>query len=160
MNECRRPIEDWERPYLNDLGIRLRLYRDEIALPRREVAWLAQLHPSQLYRIETGIRRTCRSTIERIMAVYAQVYRWDDTETAERVERLVALAGPALAPESEHAERVVRRRTKRFDRMARELELAERIAMGMARPLAREMAREYIREWRWVYANPGSRHSP
>lgn len=159
-SECRRPIEDAEVDYLLELGENVRFLREDAGLSRRELAWQAFVHPSTIERIEYGTRRTRRSTLERIAAALVEALGLDDGEAVGLVEYLVELAGPALAPESDHADRIVRRRTKRWNRIVKDLELAEEIAQGLARPIAREMARGYIRDWHWVYDNPGYRHSP
>lgn len=91
--------------------------RPEVALRERGVALFgraglsqvrlataAELASSTIERIESGARRTRRSTLERITAAL---------ERPKVAAELAAFAGPALAPESEYAERIVRRRERR-----------------------------------------------
>ncbi len=75
--------------------------------------------------IENGGRRTRRSTLGRVAAALtdANPSLGDEKPLADA---LAELAGPALAPESPHAERIARRRQrrKRQEREANECVLA------------------------------------
>jgi hypothetical protein len=77
-----------------------------------------------IYSIEGGRHRTRASTIRRLVHVLvdADPAIGDvDQLTAE----LVALAGPALAAESQYAERIERRRDRRVRRMRQLVDLGE-----------------------------------
>jgi transcriptional regulator with XRE-family HTH domain len=104
MGECRRPIEPAETPYLAALGIRLRDRRRRKGLTQAQLAAASELSLRHLERIETGSRRTRRSTLSRIATALGD---------PSLEKELAALAGPALAPESAFAERVARRRKRR-----------------------------------------------
>ncbi len=112
---CRRPIAPLEVFPLEALAGRLRELRTAAGLSRMELAESAELAPSTVERIERATRRTRRSTLERI----AKVLDADASQLAD-------LAGPALAPESDYAERVSRRRARRTQRQRNRDEWAER----------------------------------
>ena len=129
---CRRPIPGAEVPQLEALGARVRQLREAAGLSRRKLADQAAVDKSTIERIEKGIRRTRRSTLERIVAgLVAEV------EQPVVLEELVALAGPALAPESAYRDRVDRRRAGRQSKGERARLRAER-ARGQ-RKFQREM---------------------
>jgi len=112
---CRRPIEDWERPYLSGLGRSLRDLRiggDRPVSPAL-VSSLAEMHRVHLWRIERGLRRTRRSTLDRLAAALTKA-RPELGAPARIAARLAAEAGPALAPESNYRARVQRRRHRRW----------------------------------------------
>jgi hypothetical protein len=73
------------------------------------LGFVAELSASHLGSLERAVRRTRASTLARIAS--ALTTGEDDDEAL--LEQLVAIAGPALAPESEYAERVERRRRRR-----------------------------------------------
>lgn len=124
----RRPISPAELPHLEALGVRLVELRHEAGLSRRVVAERAQVARSTIERIEAGTRRTRRSTLERIAGALGRL---------DAARELAALAGPALAAESDHAGRVARRRGRRArqarDRAAWEKVRRERDAAWAAR---------------------------
>jgi transcriptional regulator with XRE-family HTH domain len=107
-DSCRRPIEPWETPNLRAAGQRLAALRREYGLTQTQLAQRAE-------RIEAGARRTRRSTLERIGEALA-----NPSVAAE----IAKLAGPSLAPESEFAERVGRRRARRSRKRANAQEAA------------------------------------
>lgn len=112
---CRRRIEDWETPLLLALGAELRAMRLQAHLTQWELAGRAELRARSLGRIERGERRTRLSTLARI----AQGLEPDDPEAAQALLRaLLDRAGPALAAEGPHRERVDARRARR-ERRAR-----------------------------------------
>jgi transcriptional regulator with XRE-family HTH domain len=104
LSSCRRPIEDQERPALAALGSAIAGYRQSAGLSVRALATAAELSPSQMSRIERGLRRTRMSTLARIATALG-----DPSIAAD----LAAVAGIGLAPESLYAERVARRRQRR-----------------------------------------------
>lgn len=128
----RRPIDADEVPHLEALGHRLRSLRLAAGLTQEQLAAAAEMTRSGLGKLERGERRTRRSTIDRLAAVL------NPEDTASTTTELVELAGHALAPESEYAERVARRRHRR----AREREVAE-------------LRRQYVRERRARLARYG-----
>jgi hypothetical protein len=114
--QSRRPIPDEEVPDLEALGRELVGYREMFGLARSSVAELALLHPSHLWRLELGLRRTRRSTLERIVAAFMELADDEVTEavTADEVlTRLLAAAGSSLAEESRYQERMLRRAKRR-----------------------------------------------
>lgn len=111
----RRPIVDSERPYLLALGRLLATTRRAVGLTQQQVALEAGLHWTSVQRVELGQRRTRRSTLQRIAAVFVlQEPRVGPVDVL--LDDLVRTAGPALAPESEYADRVARRRAAREER--------------------------------------------
>ena len=113
---ARRPISSHEVAGLEALGNELRLLRrDSACLSRSQLGVRAELSARQIEQIERGIRRTRRSTLERIVAGLLAEQTDHDTQIAV-VDRLAELAGPALAPESQYRDRVERRRRRRWGR--------------------------------------------
>lgn len=106
----RRPLTDFERPFLQRMGRRLRKVREDAGYARRELSDPTALNPQTIYRIELGLRRTRRSTLRVLAEVLVD---HPEALTAE----LVDLAGPALAAESPYAERIARRRSRRLRRI-------------------------------------------
>lgn len=143
-DEGRKPLRANERVHCARLGLLLATTRRAIGLTQAQLALGAGLSRVQVARIESGVRRTRRSTLTRIAAVLvAEVPRLGP------VDRLVAdfvrEAGPALAEESAYAERVTRRREQRAEVAYRQLEKAD--ALGLQRLL-------YERRYgptRWFY---------
>ena len=110
----RRPINANEVPGLEALGDELLRLRWTVArIHRPALAIRSQVSVRQIEQIERAIRRTRRSTIERIMLALVKV-KPDLGEPAALVARLTELAGPGLAPESEYRKRVERRRRRRW----------------------------------------------
>jgi transcriptional regulator with XRE-family HTH domain len=113
-----RPVEPEEVPYLEELGIQLRRLRLEAGLAQWALADLAVLGARQVRRIERGESRTRRSTLERIANALTDV----DSELGpadQLLDQLVESAGPALAQESPHADRIARRRARRVRKKGR-----------------------------------------
>jgi transcriptional regulator with XRE-family HTH domain len=104
-DRCRRPIEDAERAELEALGRALADERRLAGLSIRQLAAASLLSPAQLSRIERGLRRTRFSTLERIA---------DALDQPELLEEWTQLVGAGLAAESLYAERIARRRERRF----------------------------------------------
>jgi transcriptional regulator with XRE-family HTH domain len=111
--ECRRPIADTEVPFLEALGRRLVELRRAAGFTRWDLAQRSKVSESTVARIERGTRRTRRSTLERIAGALGM---------PERCGEFAALAGPALAPESVYADRVTRRRERRWRRARHQAE--------------------------------------
>jgi len=110
----RRPITADEVPGLEALGDELRRLRWDVArLHRPLLAIRAQISVRQIEQIERAIRRTRRSTLERIVVALVKVEP-DLGKPAALVAQLTELAGIGLAPESEYRERVERRRRRRW----------------------------------------------
>lgn len=101
----RRPIEDHERPHLVALGARLRQLRLDAGLSQDAMASAAQLSRSQVSVIEAGESRTRRSTLQRLLAAVGRL---------DILDECVAIADVALADESQYAERIARRRERRW----------------------------------------------
>ena len=122
---CRRPIKTDEETALNALGERLRELRRASGWTRRAVAGRLGLHENTLYRIEHGLRRTRRSTLERYVRCILDSRRrrvnldlgWTfrrvanpladelrarhgDDAVSVVLDALLALAGASLAPPS------------------------------------------------------------
>jgi transcriptional regulator with XRE-family HTH domain len=115
----RRPITSAELPALAAMGARVRELRAAAGLSLRGLAEAAGLSRRGLSMLERGVRRTRRSTIDRLAGVLAEPLGRLPGEVAAE---LAALAGDALAPESEHAERVARRAERRQARRRRHRE--------------------------------------
>jgi transcriptional regulator with XRE-family HTH domain len=114
----RRKIEAWEAPHLEALGAEVRRLRKLTTLTVAEFAWEIEVCVQHLWRLERGVRRTRRSTLARIAeAVDAEVPELGGTKVI--LTRLLELTGPALAPESEYAARMDRRRARRRRKAAK-----------------------------------------
>ncbi len=94
------------------LGQLLGQLRRASGLSQRETAVAAQVSTRHLRRLERGERRTRRSTLERLAGALAGRGTLGSEEHLLRV--LLQAADPALAPESEHRQRVERRRNRRW----------------------------------------------
>jgi transcriptional regulator with XRE-family HTH domain len=152
----RRPILARELPHLQRLGTLLGTTRRALGMTQKEVALAAALHWTHLQRLELGTRRTRRSTLRRIAAVYVlQNPRLGPVD--DLLTDFVRVAGPALAEESAYAERVARRRRVRDER-AWEQDRLRRLD-GLIDSVQRWERSEYAqllppeeREQRWVEA--------
>lgn len=122
MSPSRRPITAEEQPHLDAMGAKLRAIRLAAGVSMTELAPLAQLSAAHIGAIERAQRRTRRSTLERLLRPLVPAEQLDRT-----VDELVGLAGPALAPESTFADRVQRRRERRWrNRGGAEADLADK----------------------------------
>jgi transcriptional regulator with XRE-family HTH domain len=83
-----------EVPFLEGLGVRIAELPAAIGVSQATLAERAELARTTVERIEGGTRRTRRSTLERIA---------EALDRSDATEELVALVGPALAPESAYA---------------------------------------------------------
>lgn len=120
-DSTRRPLLARELPHAERLGRLLATTRRALDLSQADVAFSAGLHRVSIDRLEHGKRRTRRSTLTRIAAAF--VLAEPRLGPVERLaESFVDAAGPALAEESVHAERVARRRISREDRAWRRQE--------------------------------------
>lgn len=115
--EGRRPIEAHERPNLRALGTALREHRVAVGSTQASLAVATGLSERTIRRIEHAERRTRRSTLDRLAAALCS---GDPGAQEYLLQQFVHLAGPALAPESEFADRVSRRRERRSRRIARQ----------------------------------------
>jgi transcriptional regulator with XRE-family HTH domain len=110
---CRRPIIGDEVAYLERLGDQLRELRHQAGLTQATLAKRAGVHVNTVARIEHGLRRTRRGTLERLVRALSPPRRLRSLESAfyrawmvthpeelfpALVESLVDIAGPALAP--------------------------------------------------------------
>lgn len=112
----RRPLRPEELPYLQALGAELRRMRAEAGVTAGYVGAVAYITPRQVQRIEQGARRTRRSTLDRIVTVLLLAAP-DLGSRDSLVEHLCSLAGPALAPESPHADKSAARRQGKRQRL-------------------------------------------
>lgn len=116
---CRRPIMADEVAGLEALGEELRRLRWKVArVARPRLAVRAQVSIRQIEQIEQAIRRTRRSTLERIAAALVEM-KPELGDASALAERLAELAGPGLAPESAYRERVEKRRKARWAKRER-----------------------------------------
>lgn len=99
---CARPIQDSERPYLEALGRRVKDLRESVMLTQEQLADGAGISQGFLSQIETGKRRTRRSTLDRIVYAIESGY-------TELGESFASTAGPALAAESPYGTRLARK---------------------------------------------------
>ena len=107
----RRPIRQEEVPYLERLAAELRALRNAAGLSRGELGARSDTSASMIRDIERTTARTRMTTLERLSRALA--------ETQPRIgppkrllTRLTVAAGPALAPESEYAAQVEKRRRR------------------------------------------------
>lgn len=102
------PVTDEQREHLVRVGARVRELRGRARLSQRELGVLATLSATHVGRIERGVHRVRRSTLDRLLAHLVPA---DDREAV--LDELAELAGPALAPESDYEPRRARRRAMR-----------------------------------------------
>jgi hypothetical protein len=106
---------------LEALGDELRRLRWNVArLHRPALAIRAEISVRQIEQIERAIRRTRRSTLERIVEALVKV-KPDLGEPAALAGRLSRLAGIGLAPESKYRDRVEKRRKARWAKQHRHI---------------------------------------
>ena len=108
----RRPIAPEEVQHLERLASELRSQRTAAELSRPELAALSSTSAETIKGIELMKARTRVSTLERLSQALAHAQ--PQLGVAESLlSRLVAAAGPALAPESKYSGRVESRRNRR-----------------------------------------------
>ena len=108
----RRPIAPEEVQHLERLASELRSQRTAAELSRPELAALSSTSAETIKGIELMKARTRVSTLERLSRALAHAQ--PQLGVAESLlARLVAAAGPALAPESKYSDRVEARRERR-----------------------------------------------
>lgn len=145
-NEGRRPLRAYERVHLERLGTLIATTRRAVGLTQAELALAASLSRVQVARIETGTRRTRRSTLTRLAgALVVEAPKLGPV--ARLVSDFVGEAGPALAEESAYAERVTRRRVQRAEAAYRQLE------RGEAADLRRWLYRRQYGSDRWLHSD-------
>ena len=116
----RRPLGPSEIPSLRSLGREVRALRfadGRLVVRSSELGLLAQVPRRTLWRNETGIRCTRRSTLLRLAKAAARLNPSAGTRD-EILDRLIEAAGNALAPPSKYQFRVDRRRLRRSRRRA------------------------------------------
>ena len=90
---CRRPITTDEVAGLEALGPALRWYRWRVArLTRSDLAVRSEVSVRQIEQIERGIRRTRRSTLERLAAAL-----WEAEDAAAAITAFTVI-GEAMPP--------------------------------------------------------------
>lgn len=128
VSRIRRPLQDHEIPYLIGFGTLLGTMRRQAGITQANLARWAGLSETQVYRLERGVRRTRRSTIERMAWVISlgpdEDYVSPFGDPAVITGTLIRAIGPALAPESDHTDRVTRRRALRERAHEKEAERA------------------------------------
>lgn len=118
----RRPLRPEEVPHLREMGAAFRALRKQAGVSVRALSEVAVITSRQVERIEQGTRRTCRSTLTRL--VEAMLLAAPDLgERDVLVDRLCALAGPALAPESPYAAKSAERRRGKRERVQQRREM-------------------------------------
>lgn len=141
-----REIEDFEKPHLRALGSALRSLRQHAGLTQAAVADLTGMSPHTISRIERGRDRTRRSTLARILA--AMLNEEPSLGNIDHLlDGLIRRAGPALAQESPHRERIEARRARRERRKERDW-LRRMAVEDEAQRLARIMLNQQISELR------------
>lgn len=141
-----RPVEECETPHLLALGTALRSLRWHAGLSQAAVADLTGMNLRSISRIEAGQRRTRRSTLARILAALLN----EDPNLGDidhLLDGLIRRAGPALAEESPHRERIEARRARRERRKEREW-LRQMDVEDEAQRLAQNMLNQQISELR------------
>lgn len=106
-----RPIADPdELQAVAELGTLLAHVRRAAGVTQRQLALATGLTTRHVQYLEAGERRTCESTLSRVADFLA---RFLPDEPEELLELLVEVAGPGLAPESDHVENKDARRMSR-----------------------------------------------
>jgi hypothetical protein len=141
----RRPITDDEIPHLEKLGSELRRLRESHGMSRPVVARGAQVSSTTIALIEWACRRTRPSTLRRIVDVLVP----DPAKAAAIVEHLLELGGPAVAPESQWANRLDRRRARRVRQRAKREALAAELAPQIAAELVKQLRVRQLDKKRW-----------
>lgn len=113
-----RPILDWERPWLVRLGAEVRELRLSSGLSQADLAAVSGMAERSLRRIEYGERRTRLSTLDRLVQGLTMPAA-NGLGRDEILSRLLAAAGPVIAPESAYAGRVDARRRRRRTKASR-----------------------------------------
>ena len=101
----RRPLQPEEVPDLEAMGADLRRHRLDSGVTQQSLADRVGMNRVSISNIERGQVRTRRSTLTDL----ANALRASDGT----VDHWCELAGPALAAESEYADRIARRRARR-----------------------------------------------
>ena len=119
---ARCPINPEEVPFLDSLGALLRHSRESADLSRWQLGFAAEISERQVAFIEDGMRRTRASTLKRIAVALTP-----DGESAKTLlAKFLKVGGPAIAAESQYADRIARRRARRARRREAETERAFR----------------------------------
>jgi transcriptional regulator with XRE-family HTH domain len=111
--DCLRPVEESERPALQELGSLLALARQRAGLTQRQLAYGIGVGERHVQRIEAGHRRTRLSTLADAADFLSRLL---DADPDGLLDLFVQTAGDALAPESQYADKVARRRVTRARR--------------------------------------------
>lgn len=135
-----RPITEAERPFLLELGAELRRLRHDAGLSQAELAHLVGVTRHHVAHIEAGSVRTRRSTLTVVAGFLVE-----PADVAALVDRLVALAGPALGKELADPAKYERARRQREARRARE----DQRVLRAARRLAQQWVRFHDRHGHW-----------
>ncbi|MCU1692983.1 MAG: hypothetical protein JWM64_2074 [Frankiales bacterium] len=138
----RRPLQPEELPHLQALGATLRHARVLAVVTQEQLAQGAALSVRFLQRLEAGQRRTRASTLGRI-AYFLALFL--DVDHDDLVDLLVDAAGPALAPESEHGDKVAQRRVARARRVFWDEMRTDRLARQARRRKLPEERRQRAR---------------
>jgi transcriptional regulator with XRE-family HTH domain len=143
---CRRPIvSEAESERLVAMGAELRRLRQTAGLSLAEVAWAAEVSVQTVWRVETGRRRTRRSTLRRFLdPIVTEAPKLGDLDAL--LEHLCLVGGDAVAEESIYRDRLERRRKRRSRRreadLARAWERRERQERAAGRPRFRPVDEE------------------
>lgn len=141
---CRRPITEAELPHLRAFGEGLRQERWRVGLSQAALGHMAEVGERHVRDLEYGRRRTRLSTLSRLASALVRADQTPERSTEELAVRLVSLAGPALASESPHGERVDRRRSRHVARQAREPFVTHTTSYVFT---SLGIAEEHVHEW-------------
>lgn len=103
---CRRPIEAWEVPALEAIGVILRTHREARGLSRPALATLSGCSKRSLDWLENGVRRARAEMLWRLLVCIT-------ADPAAELAHIVIEYGEVLAPASDYADRIQRRRERR-----------------------------------------------
>lgn len=137
--------------YLQRLGFFLARLRGAAGLTQYELGRGTHISRQQVARIEAGTRRTRASTLRAMAEVLAATPWANLGDPEELTEQLVDLAGPALAPESDYAEKIAAGRLRRVARWDLQKRLQALVGEFDAQQRAsRRELRDGERQDRWI----------
>jgi transcriptional regulator with XRE-family HTH domain len=115
----RKPVEDWERPYLEKFGALLRHHRAAADLTYERLRLATGVSMQTFWFYEHAERRPRYSTLRRTARALAGAA--PSLGSAESIaEEFIAALGPVHAPESRHEKTIEKRRDRHIGKLAKD----------------------------------------